>query len=143
MRFNIYIVSLRLLPEHPIAGWGVPVRIPGAATTYSAGTHSSILGMLFTHGIIGLLLYLAIWFSVWQAVVKGLRERQRGRERRLFWIAMAVAFLSFNIREIADSWWWDQSLTFVIWLMWGLSLTASRFGPDQPGESGATPQTTG
>ncbi len=143
VRFNIYIVSLRLLPEHPIAGWGVPVRIPGASSTYSAGTHSSFLGMLFTHGIIGLLLYLAIWLSIWRVVLTGLRERQRGRERRLFWMAMAVAFLSFNIREIADSWWWDQSLTFVIWLMWGLSLTASRFGPDQPGESGATPQTTG
>lgn len=138
VRFNIYIVSLQLLPEHPIAGWGVPVRIPGASSTYSAGTHSSFLGMLFTHGIIGLVLYLAIWFSIWKVVLKGLREKRRGRERKLFWIAMAVAFLSFNIREIADSWWWDQSLTFVLWLMWGAALTAVRFGPEGPAEA-ATP----
>lgn len=136
VRFNIYIVSLRLLPEHPIAGWGVPVRIPGASSTYSAGTHSSFLGMLFTHGIIGLVLYLAIWISIWKAVVKGLGEKHTPRARRLLWVAMAVAFLSFNIREIADSWWWDQSLTFVLWLMWGSSLTAARFGPDRQ-EAGA------
>ncbi len=129
VRFNIYIVSLRLVPEHPIAGWGVPVRIPGAASTYSAGTHSSFLGMLFTHGIIGLLLYLAIWLSVWKPVLTGLRERQHGRERMLFWVAVASAFLAFNIREVADSWWWDQSLTFVLWLTWGVALTAIRFGP--------------
>lgn len=136
VRFNIYIVSLRLLPEHPIAGWGVPVRIPGASSTYSAGTYSSFLGMLFTHGIIGLVLYLAIWISIWKAVVKGLGEKHTPRARRLLWVAMAVAFLSFNIREIADSWWWDQSLTFVLWLMWGSSLTAARFGPDRQ-EAGA------
>lgn len=129
VRFNIYIVSLRLLPEHPIAGWGVPVRIPGASSTYSAGTHSSFLGMLFTHGIIGLLLYLAIWLSIWKTVLAGLRERQQSRDRRVFWVATASALLAFNIREVADSWWWDQSLTFVLWLMWGIALTAIRFGP--------------
>jgi hypothetical protein len=134
VRFNIYIVTLRLLPEHPIAGWGVPVRIPGAASVFSAGTHSSYLGMLFQHGIIGLLLYLAIWISVWKHVIRGLGERHRGRERALFWIAMATAFFAFNIREIADSWWWDQSLTFVVWLMWGMAMTA-QFIPGRPDET--------
>ena len=132
VRFNIYIVTLQLLPQHPIAGWGVPVRIPGTASEYSAGTHSSYLGMLFTHGIIGLLLYLAIWATIWKVVLRGLGERHVGRERALFWIAMVAAFLAFNIREIADSWWWDQSLTFVIWLMWGVTLTAGRFLPGRP-----------
>jgi hypothetical protein len=132
VRLQIYVVTLQLLPEHPIAGWGVPVRIPGAPSDYSAGTHSSYLGMLFQHGIIGLLFYLAIWASVWRAVIKGLAERGLGRERALFWMALAAAFFGFNIREIADSWWWDQSLTFVIWLMWGAALTAARFVPTRP-----------
>ena len=131
VRLQIYVVTFQLLPEHPIAGWGVPVRIPGAPSDYSAGTHSSYLGMLFQHGIIGLLFYLAIWASVWRAVIKGLAERGLGRERALFWMALAAAFFGFNIREIADSWWWDQSLTFVIWLMWGAALTAARFVPAQ------------
>lgn len=123
VRFNIYIVTLRLLPNHFIAGWGVPVRIPGASNVYAAGTHSSYLGMLFQHGIVGLLLYLALWLSLWKYVVQGLR-RKSDHLTRLFWIAMAVAFTAFNIREIADTWWWDQSLMYVIWIVWGLVITA-------------------
>lgn len=125
VRFNIYAETLRLLPEHLIAGWGVPVRFPGGGSTYSAGTHSSYLGMLFQHGIVGLVLYLGLWVSVWKHVIRGF-QLPAGQNLRSFWIAMATAFFAFNIREIADSWWWDQSLTFVIWLMWGMAITASR-----------------
>jgi hypothetical protein len=125
VRFNIYLVTLRLLPEHFIAGWGVPVRIPGASTVYSAGTHSSYLGILFQHGIVGLILYLGLWVSIWISVIRGLRI-QNSRDISLFWITMATSFFAFNIREIADTWLWDQSLTFVLWLMWGVAITASR-----------------
>jgi hypothetical protein len=133
-RFNIYLVTLRLLPEHPIAGWGVPVRIPGASNQYSAGTHSSYLGMLFQHGIVGLVFYLALWLSVWKQVICGLTDKHAGAIKALFWIAMATAFFAFNIREVADTWWWDQSLTFVIWMMWGLALSvpAGKGDSDQP-----------
>lgn len=126
VRFNIYLVTLHLLPEHLIAGWGAPVRIPGVSNEYSAGTHSSYLGILFQHGIIGLALYLALWISIWRQVIQGLKDRLSTRELALFWISAATAFLAFNIREIADSWWWDQSLTFVMWLFWGLVITAAR-----------------
>lgn len=129
VRLNIYIVTLQLLPEHPIAGWGVPVRIPGAPSDYSAGTHSSYLGVLFQHGIIGLTLYVALWVSVWKSVFRGLSRRNVSREIGLFWVAVAAAFFAFNIREIADSWWWDQSLTYVVWLAWGVAITAHRVHP--------------
>ena len=136
VRFNIYVVTLQLLPDHLIAGWGVPVRIPGGGSIYAAGTHSSYLGTLFQHGIVGLGLYLGLWISIWQAVIRGLR-RPAGRELGSFWIALAVAFLAFNIREIADAWWWDQSLTFVVWVMWGAALVANRcFAADDPGTWG-------
>lgn len=125
VRFNIYVVTLRLLPEHLIAGWGVPVRIPGASNVYSAGTHSSFLGTLFQHGIVGLSLYIALWVSLWKPVIRGLRQRGLNRELAMFWIAAATAFFAFNIREIADSWWWDQSLTYVVWLFWGAVVTAT------------------
>lgn len=129
VRINVYRVTLQLLPEHLIAGWGVPVRIPGLPSDYSAGTHSSYLGVLFQHGIIGLLGYLALWLSIWKSVFKGLSQRFVNRELTLFWFAIATAFFTFNIREIADSWWFDQSLTFVLWIMWGVALTASRCLP--------------
>lgn len=126
LRLNIYLVTLQLLPEHLIAGWGVPVRLPNLPSDYSAGTHSNYLGVLFQHGIIGLLLYIAIWLSVWQNVIRGLSRRDHSRELALFWIAAATAFFAFNVREVADSWLFDQSLTFVVWLWWGVALTAAR-----------------
>lgn len=125
-RYRIYEYTLQLLPQHLIAGWGVPVRIPGMASEYSAGTHSSYLGMLFQHGIIGLLMYLGLWLSIWRMVIRGLRRRHISRYESYFWMALAAAFFAFNIREVADTWWWDQSLLYIIWLQWGLVLTAPR-----------------
>jgi O-antigen ligase len=125
-RLSIYSGTIRLFPEHPIAGWGAPVRREGSASTYSIGTHSSYLGMLFQHGIVGLLFYLTLWLSIWRVVIRSLREAVWSPAMRLFWIMMAVAFFTFNIREAADSWWWDQLTVFTIWLIWGLVLTAPR-----------------
>ena len=127
VRFRIYQETLRLLPEHLIAGWGIPVRIRGMLSVYSAGTHSSYLGMLFQHGVIGLALYLGLWLSIWRKIVKGLRARAIPRSFRLFWGMATASMLSFNIREVADTWWWDQLVTMTIWTIWGLILTAPRF----------------
>lgn len=126
VRFRIYQETLRLLVEHPIAGWGQPVQIPGMRSVYSAGTHSSYLGMLFQHGVIGLALYLGLWISIWQRILKGLRERTIPPSLRLFWTMATVSMLSFNIREAADTWWWDQLVTMTIWTMWGLIIVAPK-----------------
>lgn len=126
VRFKVYMVTLQLIPEHLIAGWGVPVRISGVSNAYSAGTHSSYLGMLFQHGIVGLFFYLALWLSLWNQVIQGLKNRNTPWEIYLFWIATATTFLAFNVREIVDSWWWDQSLTYTIWGLWGMVITVTR-----------------
>jgi O-antigen ligase len=126
VRQRVYQETIRLLPEHIIAGWGVSARIPGMASTFSAGTHSSYLGMMFQHGIIGLVLYLGLWISIWRRIIKGLRSRAISRSHYLFWISAATAMLSFNIREAADTWWWDQSLTFTVWIIWGLIITRAK-----------------
>ncbi len=126
VRVYVYAQTLALLPQHPIAGWGMSVRLPNVASEYSAGTHSSYLGMLFQHGIIGLCAYLALWLSIWLYVWRGLRARGIPRYLTWFWCAMATALLSFNVREVADTWWWDQLLLFTAWLIWGLAMTADR-----------------
>lgn len=132
-RLNIYVVTLRLLPEHPIAGWGAPVRIPGTSNAYSAGTHSSLLGMLFQHGTVGLILYIALWLSLWKQAICGMRDKHHNRFLASFWIAVATSFLAFNIRELADSWWWDQSLMFIVWIFWGMVITAKEnLAPSMP-----------
>lgn len=126
VRLRIYRETLRLLRKHPIAGWGLPVRIPEMRSTYSAGSHSSYLGMLFQHGAIGLGLYLGLWASIWQKILRGLRERKSFAPFSSFWIMAAVSMLAFNIREAADTWWWDQLVTFTIWTQWGLIAVAPR-----------------
>lgn len=136
VRLMIYQETLRLLPEHPIIGWGLPVRIPGVSSVYSAGTHSSYLGMLFQHGIVGLVFYIGIWFSLWRIALKNFKKRAVSRRYHYFWLAMIVAFAAFNVREVADTWWWDQTLTITIWTVWILALTAGHLLPEQPEPSG-------
>ncbi len=79
VRFRIYEETLRLLPEHWLAGWGTSIRIPNAPSNYSAGTHSSYLGMLFQHGVVGLGLYLLIWLSVWRATWRGMQQPNKSQ----------------------------------------------------------------
>lgn len=124
VRQRLYIETLRLLPEHLIAGWGRSVRIEGAQTVYSAGTHSSPLAMLFQRGIVGLFFYLALWISIWRIAINGYKKRNHTFPDRAFWIYAIAAIFAFNIRELADVWWWDQTSTIVLWTIWGLILTA-------------------
>lgn len=126
VRAYIYRETLALLPQHPIAGWGTSVRIPGLTNEYAAGTHSSYLGMLFQHGVVGLALYLGLWVSVWLPALRGYNAPRAARGLTAFCMAAATAFFAFNVREVADSWWWDQSVGFILWVLWGLVLTASR-----------------
>jgi len=125
-RYRIYQETVRLIPKHWLAGWGVARRIPGMPTKFSAGTHSSFLGILFQHGIVGLVLYVGLWLSIWRLILRELKNKASLPTQRLFLVMATVALLSFNIREMTDSWWWDQILTITTWTMWGLTLT-SRF----------------
>lgn len=126
VRLLVYQETLRLLPQYPIAGWGVSQRIPELPSEYSAGTHSDILAMLFQHGMVGLLLYVGLWFSIWRDITRGLRGRAGSPLHRLLWIMVAVGMLSFNIRALAGIWWWDQLLTMTVWTMWGLIMARPR-----------------
>lgn len=129
VRLRIYTESLKLLPEHPIAGWGRSVRIEGSKTVYSAGTHSAPLAMLFQRGVVGLFFYLALWLSIWRTAIKGYKRRKLAFPNRAFWSMILAAIFAFNVREIADVWWWDQTITIVLWSIWGLIITAYRLFP--------------
>ncbi len=123
VRLRVYEETFRLLPEHPIAGWGTQVRIAGRAASFSAGSHSSILAMGFRHGLVGLALYIGLWASIWREAIRGLKRGVAARSAA-FWVAAAIALLGFNIRELADAWWWDQTVTMAVWTLWGLVLAA-------------------
>jgi O-antigen ligase len=126
VRSQVYRETLLYLGEHPIAGWGQPVEIPGLRRVFSAGTHSSYLGMLFQHGVVGLLLYLGLLATIWRRVLRGLRSSPRSRPELGLWLALACTLLSFNLREAADSWWWDQLVVLTVWCVWGLVISLDR-----------------
>jgi len=124
VRMRVYENTFRLLPEHPIAGWGVQIEIGRQGAGFSAGSHSSYLGMMFRHGIVGLGLYIMLWVTIWRDLVRGLKDGAHLPVLRLFGIAAIAAMAAFNIREAADTWWWDQCLTMAVWTMWGLITVA-------------------
>jgi O-antigen ligase len=131
-RLRIYEATFRMYPEHPIAGWGTQTRIPGLDSIYSAGTHSSILGMLFRHGVVGLVLYIGLWASIWRRVAVGAAAPAGFPRARYFWVMITVALLTFNMREVIDEWWWDQVVCMTLWTVWGLAITAQRIARRHP-----------
>jgi len=136
-RARVYKETLALLPTHWIVGWGTQTRIPGLSSVFSAGSHSSHLGMLFQHGIVGLGLYLALWLALWRRILRAASAaRQRSdRYAGAFWTMMTVSMFCFNVREVADTWWWDQTVTLTIWILWGLILTTRFSEGDDPPEA--------
>lgn len=127
VRIYIYRETLKLFSQHFFAGWGQTVKIVGLRSVFSAGSHSSYLGILFQHGIIGLVLYLGFWVTIWQRLIWGLRVRWGTNNLRYFWPSSVVAMFSFAIREIVTNWWWDQLVAIVVWTMWGLIFIAPHF----------------
>lgn len=125
VRLIIYEETFRLLPEHLIAGWGTSIRIDGLENVYAAGTHSAYLEMLFQHGIVGLLLYLGLWATIWHRALYWFRHRTP-IVSRTFWCIAVITLLMFNLRESTASWMWDQTVTMAVWSMWGLIISASQ-----------------
>jgi hypothetical protein len=120
-RARVYEETLYLLPNYPISGWGLPVKIPDMLTVYSAGTHASHLGLLFQHGVVGLALYLALWISLFKRLARFLLRVVPAEVDRFFWVAIVAALVAFLTRSIADTWWWDQLTVLTLACFWGLA----------------------
>lgn len=120
VRSQIYRETYNLLLEHPLAGWGVAMPIPGMARVYSAGSHSGFLSALFQHGAVGLLLYLGLWMSVLHRL--GGRFTKCPPEDRRHLAVLAATLVAVLIREVADGWNWDFTSAIVVWSAWGMSM---------------------
>ncbi|OIQ00269.1 MAG: hypothetical protein AUK35_03865 [Zetaproteobacteria bacterium CG2_30_46_52] len=118
-RLHIYASTIASLPEHWIIGWGHSRPIEGMNALYSMGTHSSILGMLYQHGVVGLIIYVMIWVNVWRTAI-GLYMHAHGIEMRLLSATLIAAYFMLNIRELGDIWWWDQLLCITVVILWGI-----------------------
>lgn len=120
-RARIYEETIKLIPEHLFFGWGTSVPINNTEKLYAAGTHSSILGMLFQHGVFGLAVYMVIWYVVWKDILLWKGKKALGKQEKLAKIVFITAMFCFNVRELADIWWWDFTLCLILWGLWGLA----------------------
>ena len=126
VRLEVYSATLELFTQHPIAGWGHTVKIAGLPSVYSAGSHSFYLGILFKHGVIGLLIYLLLIISVWKIIAKNVRFNIKNKSVQTLWIVLATALFSLNVREFTSDWFWDQSVAIVVLTFFGLIVAAPK-----------------
>ncbi|MEX1020647.1 MAG: O-antigen ligase family protein, partial [Litorilinea sp.] len=63
-RFAVYIVTLQGWLDSPWFGWGTERHVEGM--TFPAGSHSYYLGILYKHGLFGLVTFAILAFSLWR-----------------------------------------------------------------------------
>lgn len=63
-RTAVYQATLSGWLGSPLFGWGTERDV--ADIPYPAGSHSFYLGVLYKHGLVGFLIFLGMWWSMWR-----------------------------------------------------------------------------
>jgi len=127
VRIAIYRITLQSWLEHPLKGWGTQRALPGLPLGFPAGTHGEYLGFLYRYGIIGLLLHLSIYASIWSRLLPQLLSiREEPEASRRFLEACAVGLLAMNLNGVAHGLDWDITVPILLWLVIALLYTVSR-----------------
>jgi hypothetical protein len=75
-RSAVYEASLEGIIQRPIFGWGTERDIEG--NSLPAGSHSEYIAVLYRHGLVGFILFVALIWSIWRMTrpPKGALSRQ-------------------------------------------------------------------
>ena len=120
-RMDVYRATFDSLRGKLLMGWGAPRRIETVQLA-PAGTHGDYLFVLYSYGLIGLILYLAFLFSVWVKLIRNL-SMSRPEERREyypFYLVLAIILLSLTLSAIAHGINFDLTTALLFWLVMGL-----------------------
>jgi hypothetical protein len=117
-RGMVYRETLESLRESILFGWGTERDLPNSNSPFPAGSHSSYLGTLYKQGVIGLIVYLIVWWQVWKCTLyripNGRNDEELTRSRDLLrygqWVVL-VAVLN-GITEALDL---DASTMTIMW----------------------------
>jgi len=71
-RTAVYRETLAGFTARPFFGWGTERDVRGLR--YPAGSHSHYLGILYKQGLVGLLLFLGLWASLWRSTKPTLHQ---------------------------------------------------------------------
>lgn len=100
-RSEVYRVTLEQFAERPFFGWGTERDIPDFP--FPAGSHSYYLGILYKHGLFGLIAFLGFLISIWweSRPIKSKPHHNQNKSATRFllygrWIIVAFAINSFT-----------------------------------------------
>jgi O-antigen ligase len=118
-RTRIYQDSIAGIERRPIFGFGTERDREVKAAKLPTGSHSYYLGVLYKHGIVGLICFLGLWWTLWrdtrpprerEGAESELQRRARNLLRLGRWIM--IALLINSITDVLDL---DMLLMMVMW----------------------------
>lgn len=121
VRSETWEVTIRDWTKRPILGWGTARDMPGLALP--AGTHSTYLGILYKHGLVGLLAYLALLLALW----RGTRPQGAAAAKAAPWaqdllIAGRWSMIAVLIDGLTSTPASDTMALLIIWIGFGTVL---------------------
>jgi O-antigen ligase len=140
IRTFIFEKSIESWKESPLFGWGTQrnIEVVGGmpdspqSTVPALGTHSHYLSLLYRYGLVGLSLFLLIYWLIFREIYKPLHTQ----EKDPFWVFLLMycgwAFAANMIHAVFIEMDFDVVLFFMIWLNWSLIFSARRVLEEKP-----------
>ncbi len=137
-RINLWKGSLAMAEEHWLGGIGTGINtfravypqysLEGIET--APHSHNLFLQILLEHGVLGLLLFLAIVFLFLQSSFSYLRSRWEASEHPmlLFTLAGICSLLAFLAQGMTDYVWYNYRIFAFFWMLLGLISACRRCG---------------
>ena len=120
-RARIYIETFQGFFEKPIFGWGTERDMKGM--TYPLGSHSYYLGTLYKQGILGLVLFLSLLFSIWKRINIKVKEYNKFTWLLKYGQFVLFVYLINSFTDVLDL---DATTMMFSWIIFSLLIVANR-----------------
>ncbi len=118
---EVYQATFESLRDKLWTGWGSPRTIESVLLA-PAGTHGDYIFVLYSFGLIGLILYLAFFILIWVNLIRNLSKTNRPGEQEIyyFYLTLAIILLSFNLIGIVHGNNFDLTAALLFWFFVGM-----------------------
>lgn len=121
-RLEVYTATFESIVEHPIVGWGTPRKIESVKLA-PAGTHGEYIFVLYSYGMVGLVLFLLFLGLLWIQLIAKIKWaiRTNNRFSYLFYAVVALCLFLYNMNAFAHGSMFDTGTMILSWSIIGLS----------------------
>ena len=102
-------------------GWGTERDMKGM--TYPLGSHSYYLGTLYKQGILGLVLFLSLLFSIWKKINIKVKEYNKYTWLLKYGQFVLFVYLINSFTDVLDL---DATTMMFSWIIFSLLIVANR-----------------